>query len=104
VDLAAIAELSGVRSVVLADPSGTFLGAIREADGEAVAAVVGFLTCSLGQLGDELGLGPLLRMSVAGEARASLVVALPERTLSAAIEPAAAFPAVERAIEVMLQG
>ncbi len=103
-DLTPIATLPEVRSVLLCDPAGALLDAVREADAESAAAVVGFLATSLGQIGEELGLGPLFRMSVAGRTQALLLLAMPDAVLAAAIEPASSFPAAEHAIDSILQG
>lgn len=103
-DLTAIASVPEVKSVVLCDRSGALLQSARESDPESAAAVIGFLAASLGAVGEELGLGPLTRLAVAGAARATLVMVLVEAVLSAAIEPSSAFPAVEHAVDTILQG
>ncbi len=103
-DLTTIASIPEVRSSMLCDPAGALLQATGEQDAEGAAAVVGFLTATLGQVGEELGLGPLYRMSVAGPARATLVVGLGDSVLSVVIAPSSAFPSVENAIDVILQG
>jgi predicted regulator of Ras-like GTPase activity (Roadblock/LC7/MglB family) len=104
VDLTSIANLPEVKSVLLCDPSGALLDAVREADAESAAAVTGFITSGLAQIGEELGLGPLYRTSVAGPARAVLLIVLPDAVVQAVIEPASAFPAAEHAIDTFLQG
>jgi predicted regulator of Ras-like GTPase activity (Roadblock/LC7/MglB family) len=104
VDLNDIATLPEVKSVLLCDPAGALLGAVREGDAESAAAVTGFLATSLGQIGEELGLGPLYRMSVAGKDQAVLLLVLSDSVLSAIIQPASAFPAAEHAIDSILQG
>ncbi len=103
-DLTAIASLPAVKSTMLCDPAGALLQATGEDDAESAAAVVGFLTATLGRVGDELGLGPLYRMSVAGPARATLIVSLGDSVLSTVIAPSSAFPTVENAIDTILQG
>jgi len=103
-DLVTIASLPEVKSAVLCDPEGTFLDAVREGDGESVAAVTGFLTATLAQAGEDLGLGPLERISFSGPSRAALILALPDAVLFAVIEPASACPAVERAIDGVIRG
>ncbi len=103
-DLTPFADLPEVKSVLLCDPAGALLDSVREADAESAAAVMGFLAAGLGQIGEELGLGPLYRMSVAGPGQALLLLALPEAVLAAVIEPASAFPAAEHAIDSILQG
>ncbi len=103
-DLRAIANLPEVKSAVLCDPSGALLDSVRDGDAESTAAVVGFLAATLARVGDELGLGPLHRMSVAGAARVSLVMVLGDSVLSALIEPSSVFPAAETAIDAIVQG
>lgn len=103
-DLSAIASLPEVKSAVVCDHAGVLLQVEREPDGEAVAAVVGFLTATLGEMGDELGLGPLHRLAVGGPSRGLLVLAMRDEILSAVIEPSSAFPAVEHAVDVLLKG
>ncbi len=103
-DLATIASLPEVKSVLLCDPSGALLDSVREADAESAAAVTGFIASGLAQIGEELGLGPLYRMSVAGRARAQLLLALPDALVQAVIEPVSAFPAAEHVIDAILQG
>ena len=65
-DLALISGVPGVKSAVLGDLAGGYLDAVREPDGESVAAVMGFLSSTMGQAGDQLGLGELRRISFAG--------------------------------------
>lgn len=103
-DLTEIANLPDVTSALICDPAGALLTAVREHDAESAAAVTGFLACWVGQIGEELGLGPLHRMSVAGPDRATLVLVQGDAVLSAVIAPAGAFPAAERAIDTLLQG
>ena len=101
-DLSFITRVPEVRSAVLSDPSGGLVEAVREADGESVAAVMAFIATTLSQAGDEMGLGPLGRLSFAGPSQASLVVLYAEGILSAVIQPPGAFPAVERALDAAL--
>lgn len=103
-DLSNIAKVPQVRSVLECEASGALLGAVREPDPESAAAVTGFIASGVGQIGEELGLGPLFRVSVVGRARATLLVVLSDSILSAAVEPATAFAAAERAVDSILQG
>ncbi len=103
-DLAAIASIPEVKSAVLCDHAGALLQSAREGDPESAAAVIGFLAATLGAVGEELGLGPLYRLSVAGSARAALVMVLVDAVLATTIEPSSAFPAVEHAVDTILQG
>jgi predicted regulator of Ras-like GTPase activity (Roadblock/LC7/MglB family) len=98
-DLASVARIPHVASAVLGDAAGAFYDAIREQDGEAVASVVAFVTTSLGQAGEELGLGALLRVAMAGEKRGLLVAAAGGALVTARVEPASALAAVERAFD-----
>ena len=98
-DLAVIAGIPNVASAVLGDLSGGFFDAVREPDGESVAAVAGFLSTSLAQVGDRLGLGPLARVSLSGAARAFLVVLHGDAVVAATVEPAGALPTVGRALD-----
>lgn len=103
-DLTNIASLPEVKGVLLCDPSGALLDSLGEADAESAAAVAGFVSSGLGQIGEELGLGPLYRVSVTGPRRALLLLTLSEGVVQAAIEPASAFAATEHAIDSILQG
>ena len=62
-DLATIAKIPHVSSAVLGDLTGGFFDAIREPDGESVAAVAGFLSANFAQAGERLGLGTLGRIT-----------------------------------------
>ncbi len=98
-DLASVARIPNVASAVLGDAAGGFYDAIREQDGETVASVAAFVTTSLAQAGEELGLGGLRRVAVAGEKRAFVVVAAGAALVTARVEPPSALAAVERAFE-----
>lgn len=103
-DLTPFADLPEVKSVLLCDPAGALLDSVREADAETAAAVTGFLASGLGQIGEELGLGGLHRLAVAGQGQVRLLVVAQEGLLAAVVAPASALPAAERAIDAVLQG
>ena len=103
-DLALIARLPEVRSAVLGDLGGAFLDALREPDGEAVAAVSGFVVTSLVEAGEHLGLGALRTATVAGATRAHVIVLGGASVLTACVEPAAGAGAVEKALETSFAG
>ncbi|HUL59651.1 MAG TPA: hypothetical protein VLU43_10270 [Anaeromyxobacteraceae bacterium] len=103
-DLALIAGLPEVRSAVLGDLAGGFFDAVREPDGETVAAVMGFLATAVVQAGEHLGLGALRRATVSGPTRAHLVVLHGSSVMTACVEPAAAVAAVEKALDAALTG
>ncbi len=98
-DLALIARIPNVTGAVLGDVTGVFHDAIREADGEAVAAVTGFITTSLGEASEQLGLGALVRASVAGPTRACILAVRGGTVVTIGVQPAGALPAVERALD-----
>jgi predicted regulator of Ras-like GTPase activity (Roadblock/LC7/MglB family) len=102
--LSTIAQLPAVRGAVLGDLTGVFLDAVREPDGETIAAVMGFVASALVQAGDLLGLGTLRRIAVSGETRASLVVLDGKHVLSAQVEPPRSLTAVEKHVETSIPG
>jgi hypothetical protein len=103
-DLALIASLPEVTSAVLGDLAGGFFDAVKEPDGETVAAVMGFLSTVLTQAGEQLGLGVLGRISVTGATRAHLVVVQGGAVIAARVDPPGALPAVEKVLDSSLQG
>jgi predicted regulator of Ras-like GTPase activity (Roadblock/LC7/MglB family) len=98
-DLAQIARIPNVASAVLGDASGVFHDAVREPDGEAVAAVTGFIASSVADAGEQLGLGALSRISVAGATRACVVLVRGASVLTIGVEPPGTLPTVERALD-----
>ncbi len=103
-DLAAIAKLQDVKSAVFGDLAGGFLDGVRQEDGETVAAVMGFVASALAEAGEQLGLGGLRRVSVTGEARATVVVVQGEAVIAASVEPARSLAAVEKALDTPVHG
>jgi hypothetical protein len=97
-DLTAIGALPHVARAVLGDRMGGFHDAIREPDGEAVAAVSGFLSTALASVGEALGLGPLRHLATSGATRASLVVVRADGVLAVAVYSPASRPPVARAL------
>lgn len=98
-DLSVIANLKGVKGAVLGDLAGGFHDAMGELDGEAVAAVMGFVASALGQAGEALGLGSLLRISVASEERGCLVLIRGSSVVTARVEPGRALAALEKVLD-----
>jgi predicted regulator of Ras-like GTPase activity (Roadblock/LC7/MglB family) len=99
-DLATVARIPHVAAAVLGDAEGGFHDAIREADGEALASVAAFVTTSLAQAGEELGIGALRRIAIAGETRALVVTVTGGALLSTRVDPVSALGAVEKALDV----
>ena len=102
-DLKLVAKIPEVKSAVLTDMTGGFLDALREPDGESVAAVIGFLTSTMNQAGEDLGLGALHGISFSGQARACLIVVQGGLVTTVFIEPPTSLPAVEKAFDTSLQ-
>jgi hypothetical protein len=98
-DLARIAKIPNVVSTVLGDLAGGFYDAIRESDGEAVAAVTGFISTSIGQAGEQLGLGALARVSLAGATRACVIAVDGGTAVTISVAPPGSLPSVERALD-----
>ena len=101
-ELARISKLPDVRSAVLGDLTGTFLDAVNEPDGEAVAAIMGFLSSTLIRAGDQLGLGALGRISLSGDSRAFVVVVRDSSVITASVEPPRSIAAVEKHLDASL--
>jgi predicted regulator of Ras-like GTPase activity (Roadblock/LC7/MglB family) len=102
--LAIIAKVPEVRAAVLGDLGGLFLDTVREPDGETIAAVMGFVASALVQAGDQLGLGTLRRVAVAGEKRAALLVVDGQHVIAAQIDPPKSLAAVEKVVENSIPG
>ncbi len=98
-ELALIARIPNVAGAVLGDVTGVFHAAIREADGEAVAAVTGFISTSLGEAAEQLGLGPLVRASFQGATRGCIISVRGGTVVTIGVQPPGAVPAVERALD-----
>jgi predicted regulator of Ras-like GTPase activity (Roadblock/LC7/MglB family) len=98
-----IAKFQGVKGAVLGDLDGAFLDAVREPNGESIAAEMGFLSSSLKEAGESLGLGILGTVSLAGPVRASLVVVRGQSVITARVEPVKALPLVEKSVETSFQ-
>jgi predicted regulator of Ras-like GTPase activity (Roadblock/LC7/MglB family) len=103
-DLAMISKIPDVRSAVLGDLAGGFHDAVREQDGETVAAVMGFVASAMAEAGEQLGLGALTRISVSCQARACLVEVRGGSVLTAFVEPGAALANVEKVLDGPTRG
>ncbi len=103
-DLTAIAKIPDVKSAVLGDLAGGFHDAVREQDGESLAAVMGFVSSALVLAGDQLGLGALRRITIAGEARGCVVLVVGNSVTSAWVEPAKSLAAVEKVLDSAAEG
>lgn len=101
-DLAVIARIPNVASAVLGDLTGGFYDAIREGDGESVAAVAGFVSSALERAGEDLGLGGLQRIAFSGEARGSVIAVRGASIVAVKVSQPAAVHAVELALEASL--
>jgi predicted regulator of Ras-like GTPase activity (Roadblock/LC7/MglB family) len=98
-DLNLITSLPEVQSGVLGDVDGNLLQAVDEADGETVAAVMGFVAASMLGAGETLGLGRLHRVSIGGPTKASVLVVEGAAVISASVAPPSALAAVEKFLD-----
>lgn len=103
-DLAMIAKLADVKSAVLGDLAGGYHDAVREQEGETVAAVMGFVSSAMVHAGEQLGLGTLRTISIVGEARGCLIVVQGESVITARVEPGKSLAAVEKVLDTSVQG
>lgn len=103
-DLESIARLRDVTGAVRGDRSGGFHDAVREPEGETVAAVMAFVSTAFGSAGERLGLGALRRVSVAGEARGCVVVVDDEAVITASVAPGRSLASVEKALDESTDG
>jgi predicted regulator of Ras-like GTPase activity (Roadblock/LC7/MglB family) len=99
IDLRSLTRLPQIKSAVLSDAAGGLRDASGNVDGEAVAAVTGYLTGALTDTGERLGLGPLHSISFSGRDRASLLLVRGDVVLTTVVEPAAALSTVEKTVE-----
>ena len=102
-ELETVASVPGVNAAVLGDLEGTFLGALRTADGEAIAAEMAFVGSTLLEIGELLGLGAFGAFSASGPATAFLLVARPEALITALVSPPQSLGPVERAVDLAFQ-
>lgn len=98
-DLDPIGRIPNVTRAVLGDVTGVFHDALREEDGESVAAVTGFISTRLGEAGEQLGLGALGRVTVTGPTRACILAVRGRTVFTVGVEPPSSAPAVERALD-----
>lgn len=103
-DLTMIANVPEVKSAVLGDLAGGFLDAVREQDGETIAAVMGFVASALQNAGEQLGLGALQRVAVGGEASGCLLLVHGDAVVTARVEPGKALPNVEKQLDHAVHG
>lgn len=101
--LEVFAKFQGVRGVVLGDLDGAFMDAVREADGESIAAEMGFVASAMLEAGEALGLGTLGTVALFGPARASLLVVRGRSVVTVRVEPPKALPLVEKSVENTFQ-
>jgi hypothetical protein len=102
-DLEQVSRLVGVSGVVHSDLEGTLLEMSREPNGEAVAAVMGFVANALLDSGETLGLGTLERLSLTGSRRACLMVLRSQTLITAYVEPPQLAGAVEKSLDSLFQ-
>jgi predicted regulator of Ras-like GTPase activity (Roadblock/LC7/MglB family) len=102
-DLETVASLPGVSAAVLGDLTGTFLGAVGTAEGETIAVEMAFVASTLLEIGEQLGLGALSTFSLAGKAKACLLVRRQGTVITALVAPPQSLGPVERAVDAAFQ-
>ena len=103
-DLAMIASFQDVQGAVLGDLAGGFHDAVREQDGETVAAVMGFVASAIIEAGEQLGLGALRRISISSEATACIVAVDGSSVVTAWVAPGKPLATIERAVDAAARG
>jgi predicted regulator of Ras-like GTPase activity (Roadblock/LC7/MglB family) len=103
-DLVTIANLQGVRGAVRGDLAGAFHDAVREQDGETIAAVMGFVSSAVIQAGEQLGLGALRRISISGETTGCVVAVEGDSVVTAWVAPGKPLATVEKFLEARARG
>jgi len=98
-----IAKLPEVKSAVVSDLGGGVVEALREREGESVAAVVGFLWSTATEAGHQLGLGSLRLLSFAGPVRGTVVATAGSNLVAAFVEPSSSLPSVEKLLTGALE-
>jgi len=102
-ELETVAGIPDVGATVLGDLEGTFLGALRTTDGETIAAEMGFVGCTLLEIGELLGLGRFTTFALAGRSAAFLLVLRPGGLITAVVTPPQSLGPVERAVDIAFQ-
>jgi predicted regulator of Ras-like GTPase activity (Roadblock/LC7/MglB family) len=102
-DLETVAGLPGVGAAVLGDLEGTFLGSVRTAEGETIAAEMAFVGSTLLEVGEILGLGALATFSLSGRSGARLLVVRQRALITALVAPPQSLGQVERAVDTAFQ-
>jgi hypothetical protein len=102
-ELETVASLAGVSAAVLGDLEGTFLGAVGTANGETIAAEMGFVGSTLLEVGELLGLGALSTFSLSGRTNACLLVRRQRSIITAQVSPPQSLGPVERAVDGAFQ-
>ncbi|HVP66117.1 MAG TPA: hypothetical protein VMT17_02520 [Anaeromyxobacteraceae bacterium] len=91
-----IAKLPEVKSALVSTRQGGVVEVMREREGERVAAVVGFLSSTLGEAGDELGLGHLRRVAFNGPGRGGVIAVAGAELVAAFVEPPSSVASIEK--------
>jgi predicted regulator of Ras-like GTPase activity (Roadblock/LC7/MglB family) len=98
-----IAKLPEVQGAVVSDRAGGVIDVVRQKDGESVAAVIGFLSSTVSEAGDHLGLGALQMVSFTGPARGGVVAVAGARLVAAFVEPPGSLASVEKLLAAAIE-
>jgi predicted regulator of Ras-like GTPase activity (Roadblock/LC7/MglB family) len=94
-----LSRLPEVTALVISDRSGALVEATGDIDGEAAGAVYTVAAEALGRAGEQLGLGPLSRASIAGPATACIVAVHDEGVVGIHVDPKKPVGAVEKKLD-----
>jgi predicted regulator of Ras-like GTPase activity (Roadblock/LC7/MglB family) len=98
-----IARLPEVTAMVVTDQSGALIQSSGEVDGAAAGPVYSVAATALGQAGEQLGLGPLSRASVAGAATACLLVVDAAGVVAIQVDAKKPMGAIEKKLDGLLR-
>ena len=98
-----IAKFPEVTALVVTDDAGALLESSGDIDGEALGAVHVVTTQALARCGNALGLGPLLRVTVAGPRRACLIALYDEEVLGVYVDPTKPIGLFEKKLDTALR-
>lgn len=104
VDLSRFADVPEVKSLVVGDPGGLFLDGFDEPDGESVAAIMGFMSTAIRQVGDQLGLGGLRRVFLVSQSESCVITVQADSVITAYVDPSKSMAAIEKKLDTVIQG
>lgn len=98
-----ITTIAEVKSVVTCDLDGALSEATVDLDGETTAAISGFVTKAMTQVGDRVGTGALQRITISGKTKAAIITVVDEGLLTVFVDPSKPTAPIEKKLDLMLQ-